>query len=372
MSTTPGTEPQFDLDQFIDNNGRIESPVVTDDTKVNEIVEDVTPPEVVNGEEVDGNKASATEEASTTEAADDLDEALKAISGGGTQKPAWDDKNKELFKSTFGSDNPEAFLQEYNTLKETVAQATKDGDAAKRVLDRAGKLPYELSQAVQAALNGKDYSSHLKELASGVTLSKASKDIDKFALVDKHYAGKFTAEQKEALKEGSADEELQERFKDYHERSAEKHDDLRKKEQGNITAAQQQQKEIQEADKKSALEAVAFAKNDPVASRLINQLPPETTDEYLSGALEDRLLYNADGTRRKEALALLAKGLLFDKAVARAIQGAQANGRNEAGAKKHAELPKVPAPANGRQPVAKSQKEGPKLHPDIQKVLDEV
>lgn len=374
--------PQLDLETLIENGGRIEQTkeidpiadidagsggeaekvVVTDEAK-----EDVAADKEESAEAPEAKEGESVVEADGEDTA--LDEALKAMRSS-DEKPVWDEKAKEVFKKTFGADDPEAVLGELGTLRETVAQAEEKAKQSEKILANAQKLPYELAKAVEAALQGKDYKGLINELASGVTLSKASKDLDKVALVDRYYKGKFTQEDKEAIKSGDADEDLMERFNEYHGLASEKHDGARSKEQAAIEQAREAQKLAIEADKKSAMEAVAFAKNDPVVSKLMNELPSGVVDEYLSGALEEKQLYNPDGTRSKAGLALLVKGMLFDKAVTRAMKGAQAAARAEVKAKQHAGLPEKPSIQGSKRPDAKADKDGPKLDPSIQAVFD--
>lgn len=370
----------IDLETLIENNGRLEQNVEIDPiADLTEATQGAAAKEVVADEAKEVEAQQGEQEQSAADASVEaegaqqeesaLDDALKAMQGEG-EKPVWDDKAKEVFKKTFGAEDPEAFLSEVNTLKEAAAQAQEQAKKAEKVLANAAKLPYELAKAVEAALEGKDYKTHIAELATGVTLSKAAKDIDKVSLVDKYYKGKFSDEDKEAIKNGEADEDLMERFNGYHGLAAEKHDAARTKEQAAIERAQVARKQAQEADKQSALEAVAFAKNDPVVSKLINELSPSVIDEYLSGELEEKQLYNADGTRSKAGLALLVKGMLFDRAVTRALKGAQAAGRAEAKAKQHAGLPDKPSLGAGRLPEAKGDKEKVKLPPGLAEIWD--
>jgi hypothetical protein len=362
----------IDLEQFIESGGNStvmhQNADLSDKDAPPELIEDAATKQPVDeAEDVAGEGGEETEAEETPEATtkDSIDEALDALASG-VEKPVWDDKAKELFKKTFGAEDPDAFLSEYNTLKESASQATQKVGDAEKFLDRIGKMPYELAQALKAAGEGKDYKPFLKELASGLTLSKPAKELDKLALVGKHYPNKFSQEQLDEIKNGDADDDLKERFDAYLGLAAEKHDSARAKEMATIEATKEQQRIAQEADKRSATEALAHAKSDPIVSKLMNELPPGTTDEYMTGVLEEKLLYNEDGTRRKDALALLVKGMMFDKALTRAVKGAQAKARTEARTEQHAKTPSVPNPANGRRPAPKANaKDGPKLAPEL-------
>lgn len=355
-------------------NGRIETIVAnTNDAPAEEVAE--TPEEVAEVSETPDATETSEEVEETPETPevapeDSIDEFLKQTKEG-VKKAEWDDKAKEAFKATFGQEDPEAVLQEYHTLKESATLSEQKAKEAEKMLDRIKSMPYEMAKAMEALTHGKDYKGFLKELASGVTLSKPAKDIDKIDLVKKHYGAKFNEEQIESIKAGDADDDLMDRFNDFHALAAEKHDNSRQKEQDAIKAVAEQRKAQEALDKQSALAAVAYAKNDPAVSRLLNKMPADTVDKYLTGELEESLLYNPDGTRSKEGLARLVKASLFDETVSRAIRGAHVAGKTEAKVAQHAKLPKGPAPANGRQPIPAKKDDGktPNLHPEAHRIF---
>lgn len=353
------TTPIFDIDSAMDRGS---APTIAPVAQPQPVPSQEAP--VMQVEDAPETPAPVeTEEAERTP--DGIDKYFEQL--GNEKAPEWDENSLKPFKGTFGDRTPQEVLQEYNTMKETLEQSKGESERSKKVLSNIDNMPFELAQALKAQAEGKDYKPFLKELASGVSLSKAAKDVDKFALVDKHYPGKFTEEQKQAIRDGLDDDQT-ERFNDFHDRAADKHDTLRKQNQEVLRAQQVQEKQSQEAFQKSSVAAIAYMKSTPALNALLQQAPPDVQEKFLSGRLEDELLYNADGTRKADSLALLIKGSLFDTFMTRAKEGAYANGKLAKDVKDHSKLLDTPPPQQAaRTPAPKAQERNaqPTLPPKL-------
>lgn len=276
----------------------------------------------------------------------ELDEVDKYLAEISKETPVvnWDDAGKAAFKGTFGEEDPQAFLQKHNTLQEQLGVATEKAQQADAVLKRIGTMPYELAKAMEAVAQGKPYQDYLKQLGTGATLSKAGKDVADEAIMDRYYPGKFSAEQREAIKDGSADEALKALWDERVEMGREKHDALRDTERSALTAKQEADKAFEAASQKADMAAVAYLKQKPGIAAFASK---PIIDKFLSGDLEREVLYNADGTRKPESLALLLQAMNHEKVVARMREGARVQGKTEAELKAHNKLPGTPDPANG-------------------------
>jgi hypothetical protein len=270
-------------------------------------------------------------------AVDPLDELLFGDKAEEQKPVAITEDVKSFVKEKFGFDDPEQFTSEFATVKEQLNQFKDKADQFDKVFERISNMPYELSKAVEAAAKGEDYKELLTKLTTGVTLSKEAKDIDKFALVNEHFPGKFNEEEIEAIKDG--DKTLEDAFGKYHDLAAMKHNDLRQAEVQRQQGYVKQQNELKEAHQKADAAAVATFKQNKVLAQISD---PDIIDKFLSGKLEEQTLYNADGTKSPEYLTLVAKGLAFDKMVARVREGAKKQGGDERELELRGRLPERP------------------------------
>jgi len=284
-----------------------------------------------------------------------LDNYLKSLQEEEVQEPAvWTDEAKKALKGTFGVEDPDAFKQEYSTLKERVSQADEAIERAERIQKNIDSMPYELSQALNAVAEGKPFRPFLEKLAKGVSLSAPAKDVPEDALIDTYYSKKFTAEQREAIAEG--DEALKGVWDEYVSLARDKHDALRSEERKAIEARGAQAKQMQEAARQADAAAVAYLKNEKALSTFADK---GTIDKFLSGDLERELLYNDDGTRKPESFALLLAARHHKSIVDAIRKGALTQGKNEAAHRKHAALPDRPDQGAGKRPPVKEKDDKP-------------
>jgi hypothetical protein len=285
----------------------------------------------------------------------DIDPLDELLTPPADEPQALDDATKGTIAKFLGVDDPIKFKEEVSVLREQVSQFKEKAEQYDAVFDRISKMPYELSKAVQAAANGEDYKPMLEKLSRGISLSKESKDIDKVALVNEHFPGKFSEEDLEAIKDG--DKSLGAAFDKFHELAAMKHDEARQSEVAKQREFIEQQKAIKEAHQKADAAAVAHFKQQGALAKLAD---PNIINDFLSGKLEESTLYNADGTKKPEYLTLLAKAMTFDKLVARAREGAKVSGGDERELALRGRMPEQPKSPNGdrsQPPQAKSDKQ---------------
>lgn len=264
-----------------------------------------------------------------------------------TQAPALDDTAKAALKAK-GIEDLDAFLTEKATLAEQLNQFKTKAEQYDKVEETLKSLPVEIAEAIELARKGEDYTKALKPLSDGITLSKEAKAIDKFKLVDHYFPGKFSEEQKEAIRDG--DEALKGAFDLYHEQAANKHNGLRGERMSISEQRAAEAKATQELFSKATAQAIAMAKADEATSVL---LTPEIIGSFEKGHLIDSTFYNADGTPKPESLALIAKALNHDAIVARAMKGAAASAAIEGELRARERMPERPAAGSGdvKQPI---------------------
>jgi len=179
-------------------------------------------------------------------------------------------------------------------------------------------------------------------LTKGITLSKEGKDIDRFALVDSRYPGRFSEDQKQAIIDG--DETLKAAHDRFYELAMNEHD----AERSNMLKSRDAQAQVasaqREAMSRSIAASIAKAKADPAISALINT---DIQSRFEKGNLIEELFYNEDGTLKPESFAHLTKMLNHDTVVARAMKGAAASASMDATLKALDRLPEKPSAGGG-------------------------
>lgn len=269
-------------------------------------------------EEVKAEVAETTP-AAEAELTDPAEKYLAALRKEKAADPVADDNTKAYLK-TKGVEDIDALLQERATDKELVGQYKGKADKYDAFQARMKDIPTEIAQAIEAFEKGEDYTKPLLPLTRGITLNKEAKDIDKFALVQHRHPGKFTPEQVESLRDGTADPSLQAAHDLFYEQSAQGHDTDRNNLLNSGKQKQERTAAALQADQRAVAEAIAFAKADEAVAVL---LTPELLSDFENGTLVDKLFYNADGTPNRQHLALAAKLVNHDTVVARVLKGAQ-------------------------------------------------
>lgn len=192
-----------------------------------------------------------------------------------------------------------------NSLKDYKEKAEKAGDKEKELNDMQNmldQLPEELQAGIQAYMSGED---HLQVINSRPNLdfSKAKDDIPKADLVKTYYPDQFDGEDIEAIREGTASEDLQKRF-DLASQEAER------KFEGDKNKHQEYLKDQQtklEQHKEKFNESLQYAEQE--FKRDFPNADPKYIEEVREQLSNPALLfYNEDGSLRKDAFKRLAFG----------------------------------------------------------------
>ncbi len=258
------------------------------------------------------------------------------------EAPVLDDNAKAALKAK-GIEDLDARLQEWATDKELATQYKTKAEQYEALQKALKELPVEFGAAIEAFRKGEDYTKHLTPLTKGISMNKEAKDIDRFDLVDHEFPGKFTEDQKQAIKDG-LDDTLKAAHDLFYDQAAGRHDGRRAEWMQSTEARAQQAAARRDADQKATAAAIAHAKGDPAVAAL---LTPELLSDFETGALVDKLFYNADGTPNLKSLALAAKAVNHDAVVTRAMKGAAVKGKIEGELRVRETMPEKPASGTG-------------------------
>lgn len=278
------------------------------------------------GEEKPAEKAADAPAAEQAQE-DIYDKAIAAMSGSDQPAPQLNDDAKNYLKAK-GIEDIDALLSERASERELISQYKGKAEAHDQMLQSLSTLPAEIGEAIEAHNKGEDYTKPLMPLTKGVSISKEAKRIDKYALVDHYFPGKFNEEQIQAIKDG--DETLEGAFNLYREQAIERHEARRKGFAEADKARAEEGKARADRQAKAIADAIAYVRQDKMRATFLDKA---TIDDFTSGKLIDELLYNKDGTPKLESLARLIDGIHLPKMMERMRMGAQAKGRNEGQAK---------------------------------------
>lgn len=192
-----------------------------------------------------------------------------------------------------------------NSLKDYKEKAEKAGNKEKELNDMQNmldQLPEELQAGIQAYMNGED---HLQIINSRPNLdfSKAKDDIPKADLVKTYYPDQFDGDDIEAIREGTASEDLQKRFDLASQEAGKKFEGDKNKHQEYLKDQQKKLEQHQEKFNESLQNAEQeFKRQFPNADpKYIEEVREQLSNPAL-------LFYNEDGSLRKDAFKRLAFG----------------------------------------------------------------
>lgn len=310
----------------------------------------------------------AAEVDATATAKDDgdiYDKALAALDENGTGSVPLDDATKAALKAR-GIEDLDAYVSEKASLAEQVGMYKAKAEAHDDFLGRLQTLPPEIGEAIEAHRKGEDYSKALLPLMNGVSAAKEAKRIDKFALVDHYFPGKFNEEQKQAIKDG--DTTLEGAFDLYHDQAKQKHDARRETFTNAAKEKAAAEKAIAEKTNKAVADAIAHARADKSRAVLLDK---KTIDAFQSGRLIDEMFYNEDGTPKPESLALALDAKHHKMLLERARKGAEAKGSAEGATKVMSKLAAGPnAAGNQRQQTV--QQRGSEVDEAVRTAQDQI
>ena len=253
----------------------------------------------------------------------------------GEQKPAvvqWSDEAKNLFKQTYGVDDPVAFKSEIDKKIAEAELLKKQYDEIAPFKEQLNTLPPSLYRAMQLALEGKaeDAQEYLKSLPKVALDSKESKDLEDRVLIDTYLPGKIKPEQWDALTDPEADEEvvdaIEARIAILRDTAAELHDKKRNEIVTEVAKRQEAEKAAFENYQKSVVETIANAKNSPL--RLF--MDDNVVNDVQSGGFLGRFVQQDGVTPTAEAATLYLKALHFDGAMKAAETRGFERGKQEA------------------------------------------
>lgn len=283
----------------------------------------------------------------------------------GEQKPAaiqWSDEAKNLFKQTYGVEDPVAFKAE---IDQKIAQADlikKQYEEVAPLKESLDKLPPSMYRALQLAFEGKieDAQNYIKELPKVAFENKESKDLDDRILIDTYLPGKIKPEQWEALTDPEADEEvvdaIESRIAILRDTAADLHDKRRNEAISEVAKQQESQKQAFENYQKGLAESIASAKNSSL--RLF--VDDNVVNDMKSGGFLGQFVQQDGVTPTPQATTLYLKALHFDGAVKAAETRGYERGKQEALLEATSRQPAMPRMANrdvGDQPRATNEQD---------------
>lgn len=255
-----------------------------------------------------------------------------------------DDAAKAVLKSVLGIEDVDAYKRARALEVEEVTALKGKADRLAAIEQNLGKLPLELEEAIADYLAGKEADPIARIKNMGVSVHVPSKDVEPTALVDNYYKGKFSADQLQEIKDGTASPELTDVFGKYAELAAGKHDERGAKEAARKQESTQTTAKVREAQERSALQSVANFKNDPI-SALVD---PRVIDDFVSGKLLQDKFFNPDGTYKPDALKRLVTPDVHENLMEKVRKGAFANGFATGESKAHAKQHDGPAMGPGK------------------------
>lgn len=283
----------------------------------------------------------------------------------GEQKPAaiqWSDEAKNLFKQTYGVEDPVAFKAE---IDQKIAQADlikKQYEEVAPLKESLDKLPPSMYRALQLAFEGKieDAQNYIKELPKVAFENKESKNLDDRILIDTYLPGKIKPEQWEALTDPEADEEvvdaIESRIAILRDTAADLHDKRRNEAISEVAKQQESQKQAFENYQKGLAESIASAKNSSL--RLF--VDDNVVNDMKSGGFLGQFVQQDGVTPTPQATTLYLKALHFDGAVKAAETRGYERGKQEALLEATSRQPAMPRMANrdvGDQPRATNEQD---------------
>lgn len=258
-------------------------------------------------------------------AAETPDPFLSALTGQ-TDTVEWTPEAKELFKKTYGTEDPFAYksdiekrLAELNEVKERVVKA----DNLEANLNKLAQDNPVLHAAVMEQLNGGDGLAYISKQPNLTIAGKKAEDVADATLMDAYMRERFSDEEREALRTGKYDDlginetDLKAKVKMFRSAAEFMHEQREGERNKAIQSREQQIAQLREKDTQARAAAIAAASNDRFAKL-------HMTQEVISG-LRDNSIFNgvftdSDGTLHPNSLTALIKAKHYDGDVARALE----------------------------------------------------
>lgn len=305
----------------------------TETSQATPVVETPQEPAPVAASEPKTEAAPVVNSGGNSQPADPYSAVLNEMLG--EQKPAsiqWSDEAKNLFKQTYGVDDPVAFKAE---IDQKIAQADlikKQYEEVAPLKESLDKLPPSMYRALQLAFEGRveDAQNYIKELPKVALENKESKDLDDRILIDTYLPGKIKPEQWAALTDPEADEEIVDaiegRIAILRDTAGEMHDKHRNEAITQVAQQREAEKQAFENYQNGLAASIASAKNSSL--RLF--VDDNVVNDMKTGGFLGQFVQQDGVTPTPQATTLYLKALHFDSAVKAADTRGFERGKQEA------------------------------------------
>jgi hypothetical protein len=309
------------------------APAVEQNSQTSPAVAEVEKPALVEASKQSEPAAPVVNSSGNSQPTDPYATLLNDVLG--EQKPAaiqWSDEAKNLFKQTYGVDDPVAFKAE---IDQKIAQADlikKQYEEVAPLKESLDKLPPSMYRALQLAFEGKieDAQNYIKELPKVAFENKESKDLDDRVLIDTYLPGKIKPEQWAALTDPEADEEIVDaiegRIAILRDTAGELHDKRRNEAIAQVAQQREAEKQAFENYQNGLATSIASAKNSSL--RLF--VDDNVVNDMKTGGFLGQFVQQDGVTPTPQATTLYLKALHFDSAVKAADTRGFERGKQEA------------------------------------------
>ena len=249
------------------------------------------------------------------EDAEEISAEDKALLGIEDAAPTlWSDEDKAKFKAHFGSEDPDAFKNEFTKLREEHANFAKENVGLKATTDRLAKLDPHVARAMEMELDEKGSGQkYLKSLPDVDLLNKDAKKISDKALLNTYVPDHgITEEQWAILNDENADPDEAAALKRRIGFLRANGEDMHKKAQGALAeereAEQARQREFSNKYNEAVAAAIAHAKNSPLKAFIT----AAHEDEIRTGKFVGRFVQEDGISPKPELLEILLKAEKYD------------------------------------------------------------
>lgn len=273
------------------------------------------------------------------------DPFLKALTGEASAPPAWDDAAKNLFKQTYGEEDPIAYKEKVSQTFAKMALLEKEAEDGRTTMANIKKIE-ESNPALAAALmeelkggNGLDY---IASIPNPKILGKASKDLSDEVLLKTYMGDKFTAEQWDAYKNNDfsdlniSKDEFEAQMKFWRKPAEHLHDERNADHLKGLQAREQAIVQMRERDTQVTAEGIAIASNDQYAKLYLNQ---ETIEAARNKSLYVGTFLDENGALHPQATTSAIKAKRYDVDVKRAYEAGLSKGKQSGLQEGTAQLP---------------------------------
>lgn len=286
-------------------------------------------------------------------AADPYAAAVSELLDGPAAEVEWTPEAKDLFKKSFGVEDPKEFKTTYEQKLAEADLYKKKYEEVAPIQDRLTNLPPAMHRALQLALDGdtKAAQEYIKSLPTIALENKEAKDLPVRSLIDTYLPGKVKPEQWDLLNDPEADEDVVDAIKQrvgiLGETASEMHEKTRNEAINQWQQAETAKKQAFEQFQQGVAASIANAKASTVRVFVDENIVKKVQDgSFIFDYVKE------DGvTPTPHALTQHLKALHYDNAVKAAEARGYERGTQEAILKATSRQPSMPR-VNGRDPGA--------------------